>query len=318
MPRTESVLDPTTGPVAEFASLLRTQRKRAGITYRELARRTVRPGTKLPYSHAHMVRAAKGDELPSWPVAKAYLVGCGITSPRFLRLWEALWDAANNAVAAMKDPDHGSSSSLQHVTTLLGFGEHLRSLSERSGLTTLRAIADETGVPKSTLGEWFTGQRLPSMNRLYDFAEALGATQKEQTELWQVRDRLAQGEEDNTRVLLNVLREQLDRTRPEHADETWRLARTMFQAGEQRLHNDRVFVWAAGQRRTGARVHDGRHRADSGAELDAARERAAQLVRKLEANRAQAISAEAELAEAIEAVETLRGRTRLTGRPTAG
>jgi len=316
MPRKETVLDPTTGPVAEFASLLRAQRQRAGITYRELATRTRRPGTMLPYSHAHMVRAAKGDELPSWPVAKAYLVGCGITSPRYLRLWEALWDAANDAVAAIKDPDHGSSGSLQHVTTLLGFGEHLRTLSERGGLTGLRAIAAATGVPKSTLSEWFSGQRLPSLNRLYDFAEALGATPKEQSELWQVRNRLAEGEADNTRVLLNLLREQLDRTRPGHADETWRLARTMFQAGEQRLHNDRVRVWTVTQPSSSSSVHDGRHRANSRIELAVARERAEQLVQELVADRARAATAEAELTEVIEVVEGLRHR-RLAGSSTA-
>ncbi|MFG1913024.1 helix-turn-helix domain-containing protein [Kribbella sp. NPDC048928] len=306
MPRTESDLDPTTGPVAEFASYLRNQRKRAGITYRELAARTVRPDTKRPYSHAHMVRAAKGDELPSWPVAKAYLVGCGISSPRFLRLWEALWDAANSAVAAIKDPDHGNSGSLQHVTTLLGFGEHLRALSERSGLPTLRALEDKTGIPKSTLSEWFKGQRLPTAQRLYDFAEALGTTPKEQTELWQVRDRLAHGDEDSTRGLLNLLREQFDRTSPTQADETWRIARSMFQAGEQRLHNDRVLVgWAAGHSST-MQVSDGRHRASSRTALDAARERAEHLARRLEANRSRAIEAEAELVEAIELLETLK------------
>jgi hypothetical protein len=66
------------------------------------------------------------------------------------------------------------------------------------------------------------------------------------------------------------------------------------------------------------RVHDGRHRANSRTELDAARERAEQLVRKLEANRARTISAEAELAEAIEVVETLRARGRLAGPTAAG
>ncbi|MGW1346057.1 AAA family ATPase [Kribbella sp. NPDC002412] len=44
----------------------------AGLTYRELAART-------PYSHAHMVRAAGGDELASWLVVRAYLVACGVT-----------------------------------------------------------------------------------------------------------------------------------------------------------------------------------------------------------------------------------------------
>jgi transcriptional regulator with XRE-family HTH domain len=315
VPRTETILDPTTGPVAEFASYLRAQRKRAGITYRELAARTVRSGSGVPYSHAHMVRAAKGDQLPSWPVAKAYLEGCGITSPRFLRLWEALWEAANNAVAAIKDPDHGISGSLQHVTTSLGFGEHLRALSERKGLPTLRALADLTGIPKSTLAEWFSGQRLPSVKRLYDFAEALGTTSKEQSELWQVRDRLARGEEDrsSTRALLNLLREQLDRTRPETADTTWRLALAMFQAGEQRLHNDRVFVsWSAGQRQPSGLVVDGRHRASSRAELHIARERAELLAQKLQANtaraHAQTDAADAELAEAVALVQRLRGQ----------
>ncbi len=156
-----------------------------------------------------------------------------------------------------------------------------------------------------------------SVKRLCDFAEAPGATQKEHTELWQVRSRLARGEDDrsSTRVLLNLLRKQLDRTPPEKADETWRLALAMFQAGEQRLHNDRVLVgWTAGQRQAGVgHIVDGRHRASSRAELNAAREHAEQLARKLEANRARAITAEAELADAIKLVETLRQQGRPVG-----
>jgi transcriptional regulator with XRE-family HTH domain len=295
MPRTEKAIDPKAGPVAEFAIRLRQVRKRAGITYRELAARTT-------YSHAHMVRAAKGDQLPSWLVTRAYLEACGITSPRFLKLWGELWIATNEATkAAANNPDRGSIGSLQHITTLQGFGEHLRTFSNSKDLRdvrerneprepyTLRELQKATGIPRSTLADWFSGRALPSVGRLYLFAGSLGATQQEQTELRQLRDRLAreQGDQSTSGRLLLALRA-LETTTVDAFDR-WQLNKALVEAGEQRLHNDGVLsTWSStdfGLVPAAEQFGIGKHRASTAAELDRARRRAEDLARKLQSHR---------------------------------
>src|SRR2546429_3169649 len=71
MGRTESPLDPTTGPLAAFAHELRELRHAAGgPSYRALARRA-------GYSAAALSAAAGGATLPSLSVTLAYVGACG-------------------------------------------------------------------------------------------------------------------------------------------------------------------------------------------------------------------------------------------------
>jgi transcriptional regulator with XRE-family HTH domain len=230
MPRKEKELDPDGGPVVWFASRLRQQRKRARLTYRELAART-------PYSHAHMVRAASGDVLASWLVVRAYLVGCGVTHPPVLRLWEQLWIATNDAVRQdAGDPSDDLAAALHHITTPKGFGDHLRAFSNRKKRHTLRMLEETTGIPRSTLADWFAGRRVPSVGRLYQFAVSLDATQKEQDELRQVRDRLDADQKAATALENFTLQVVVGSTAD--AYERLQLSYALLGAGEQRLHND--------------------------------------------------------------------------------
>ncbi|TCC33899.1 transcriptional regulator [Kribbella capetownensis] len=230
MPRKEKDLDPDGGPVVWFAARLRQQRTRARLTYRELAART-------PYSHAHMVRAASGDVLASWLVVRAYLVACGVTHPPVLRLWEQLWIATNDAIRAdAGDPGVDLASALHHITTPKGFGDHLRAFSNRKKRHTLRALEQVTGVPRSTLADWFSGRRVPSVGRLYQFAGSLDATQKEQDELRQVRDRLDADQKSATALENFTLQVMAGSTADAYA--RLHVARALLGAGEQRLHND--------------------------------------------------------------------------------
>ena len=50
--------------VEAFAGALQRVRRQAGLTYRELA-------GHAHYSHAHLVRASSGRQLPSWDVTTA-------------------------------------------------------------------------------------------------------------------------------------------------------------------------------------------------------------------------------------------------------
>ncbi|WP_328502253.1 helix-turn-helix domain-containing protein [Streptomyces sp. NBC_00457] len=82
--RREVPVDPESGPVQRFASELRKLRAEAGgITYRALAQRA-------GYSVTTLSQAAAGEQLPTLPVALAYVGACGGD----LAEWEARWKEA--------------------------------------------------------------------------------------------------------------------------------------------------------------------------------------------------------------------------------
>ncbi|MGW0576517.1 nSTAND1 domain-containing NTPase [Streptomyces sp. NPDC002920] len=82
--RREVPVDPAAGPVQRFAFELRKLRAEAdGITYRSLAQRA-------GYSVTTLSQAAAGDQLPTLPVALAYVGACGGD----LAEWEARWREA--------------------------------------------------------------------------------------------------------------------------------------------------------------------------------------------------------------------------------
>lgn len=84
MPRSERLLDPSAGPVQEFASALRAVREKAGNpTYLKMARATGRSRTALS-------EAAGGDHLPTWETVEAYLTACGESPREWLERWESV------------------------------------------------------------------------------------------------------------------------------------------------------------------------------------------------------------------------------------
>jgi transcriptional regulator with XRE-family HTH domain len=87
MPRVEKELSCANGfAVTAFAAELRRVRAGTGLPYRTLAERA-------HYSHSSLVRAARGDNLPTWEVAKAFLSACGIPAGH-LPTWQRLWTVA--------------------------------------------------------------------------------------------------------------------------------------------------------------------------------------------------------------------------------
>src|SRR5512135_2711941 len=71
MGRPERVLDPTLGPLQQFAYDLRQLRRQAGApSYRELSR-------KARYSVTALSEAAGGEALPTLEVTLAYVAACG-------------------------------------------------------------------------------------------------------------------------------------------------------------------------------------------------------------------------------------------------
>jgi Helix-turn-helix domain/Protein of unknown function (DUF2690) len=89
MPRPERPLDPTDGPIADFAAMLRQQRERAGRpTYRAMARKAHRSQTTLS-------EAAGGRTLPTWETTVAFLDACGVTDTA---PWRQRWEQCRNTI----------------------------------------------------------------------------------------------------------------------------------------------------------------------------------------------------------------------------
>lgn len=181
--------------VALFGERLLAQKTRAQLTYREL-------GARAKFSHTHMVRADRGKELPSWEVAEAYLRACGVISGRSLMVFQALWVNAARSVGLEAQSGRAASrkaaaASMKNIRSNEEFGELLRRLAQRgspvrkvSKPKSLRQLAKETEISKSTLADWFAGNRLPSHSRLQELAVAIEVTQSELTELLATRQRL--------------------------------------------------------------------------------------------------------------------------------
>ncbi|WP_217208849.1 helix-turn-helix domain-containing protein [Streptomyces sp. AC550_RSS872] len=93
MGRPEADLDPGLGPVQRFAFELRKLRQEAGgITYRQMAR-------QVEVSVSTLSRAANGEQLPSLPVALAYVRACGGEEES----WEQRWREAVTEQARLSD-----------------------------------------------------------------------------------------------------------------------------------------------------------------------------------------------------------------------
>ncbi|MGW6268912.1 nSTAND1 domain-containing NTPase [Streptomyces sp. NPDC055060] len=92
MGRPETDIDPGLGPVQRFAFELRKLRQEAGgITYRQMARR-------VEVSVSTLSRAANGEQLPSLPVALAYVRACDGEEQAWEERWrEAVSDQARAA-----------------------------------------------------------------------------------------------------------------------------------------------------------------------------------------------------------------------------
>src|SRR5436305_5197821 len=96
--RSETPLDPTTGPLAVFAHELRQLRRAAGApSYRALARRA-------GYSAAALSAAAGGTALPSLSVTLAYVGACGGSTDEWAQRWRELEAKLAVEVAPARKP----------------------------------------------------------------------------------------------------------------------------------------------------------------------------------------------------------------------
>ncbi|GAA1697944.1 hypothetical protein GCM10009745_50280 [Kribbella yunnanensis] len=156
-----------------FTGALQRVRQDAGLSYRELA-------DQAHYSHAHLVRATSGKQLPSWPVTVAFLTGCDVPA-ELLPIWRRHWEAA------ARDPQDVSEL-LRAAATPEDLGAALTALTRPRSLRSLERL---TGIPRATLQSWLRGGRVPRPDRLDQFILALGASRTERLAFSDCVDRLA-------------------------------------------------------------------------------------------------------------------------------
>ena len=193
----------------EFVYLLRSVRKRAGKTVREIAETS-------NYSHPHIARSLKGARFPNWKLVRAVLDACDIGGDE-LRCWRRLWMTASATqswprpgstyepgrrtwaeiqrewevrTTALREPD-ATLLQIQQVVTLEQLGRVLTALSRRQGSGSLRQLEELSGVSRSTLHGWYAGQRKPTAALLQQLAVALDTTQAEQMALLQCLARIS-------------------------------------------------------------------------------------------------------------------------------
>ncbi|WP_432891205.1 helix-turn-helix transcriptional regulator [Kribbella sp. CA-245084] len=193
----------------EFAYLLRSVRKRAGKTVRQIAE-------SGNYSHPHIARSLTGTRFPNWKLVRAILDACGVGGDQlrcWLRLWmtvsatqsrtrpgttheagrrtwveiEREWDVRR---AALREPD-ATLQQIQQVASLEQLGRVLTTVSARQGSASLRRLEELSGISRSTLHGWYAGQRKPTAARLHRLAVALAMTQAEQIALAQCLARIS-------------------------------------------------------------------------------------------------------------------------------
>src|SRR5690348_5465775 len=99
MPRPERPIDPSAGPLHQFAAALRELRAGAGNPpYRSMA-------AAAHVSKASLSAAAAGHRLPTWEVTRAYVEACGGDVDAWHRRWSSTREALGiPAPARQADP----------------------------------------------------------------------------------------------------------------------------------------------------------------------------------------------------------------------
>jgi transcriptional regulator with XRE-family HTH domain len=161
--------------VEDFAAALQRVRRHAGLTYRELADRA-------HYSHPHLIRATNGKQLPTWEVAAAFLTGCGVPAD-LMPFWRRRWEEAS------RDP-RNILTLLERAGSLEDLGAAVAALARPRSL---RALEQETGIPRATLQAWFQGTRLPGRDRLDHLVRLIGATPAERSAVAEAVERVSCG-----------------------------------------------------------------------------------------------------------------------------
>ena len=179
--RPEVPLDPSAGPLAEFAHELRGLRQRKGFTYRQLA-----DATGLAVSTLRT--AGSGTQIPTWRVTSAIVGACDGEEQRIRILWERALTAAGRPVPDQErvipdtaPPDPGM------AITPAQFIDLMKQLRAWAGAPSLAVLNQRSGgylLPPSTVSETLRRDRLPRLELVSAFARACGLPD-EHVERWE-------------------------------------------------------------------------------------------------------------------------------------
>ncbi|MFI5839743.1 helix-turn-helix transcriptional regulator [Catenuloplanes sp. NPDC051500] len=145
MGRPEKTITTGVRELAALAEHLRRLRGVSGKTYPELERAG-------GYSASVFSRAASGDALPTWQVARAYGTACGADEPALRDVWER----ARNAL----DRQRSSAGAEDAPAGPTDFNLRLRELIRRNG--TQRSVAARANYSPSTVSAALNATRVPS------------------------------------------------------------------------------------------------------------------------------------------------------------
>ncbi|MEV0794738.1 helix-turn-helix transcriptional regulator [Kribbella sp. NPDC050459] len=159
--------------VEDFAAALQQVRRHAGLSYRRLAERA-------HYSHPQLIRATSGKQLPTWDVTAAYLRGCGVPAD-LMPVWRRRWEQAS------RDP-RDIVALLENAATLEDLGAAVAALTRPRSL---RALEQQTGIPRATIQAWLQGTRLAGRDRLDHLVRSVGATPEERAAVARTAARLS-------------------------------------------------------------------------------------------------------------------------------
>jgi transcriptional regulator with XRE-family HTH domain len=178
MGRRENPIDTPNKPLALLASWLRATRREAGVTYAQLAQRTL-------FSAATLARAASGQSVPKPEVVVAFAEGCGGD----VRAAKYMWKRAFHDRVQANDGRRRTRT--VHISLVRDFSElheAMLDLYRGEGAPSYRELdsrARSRGdrIPRSTLGRFLNRTNVPSRGFVIAFSRACGVPDFE-VEMW--------------------------------------------------------------------------------------------------------------------------------------
>ncbi|MFD7407757.1 helix-turn-helix domain-containing protein [Streptomyces sp. NPDC059866] len=188
MGRPEKPITTPNRSLGRLAIWLRSHRRQAGLSYQQLAERTV-------YSSVTLSRATTGEKIPRLPVVEAFARACGGNVAHARELWrEARWEEHRTSevvrtrppkLSAVKDPEDMIAA--------------LQYLYYRSGAMPIEEIERRAGggglLPHTTLHRMVLGQTMLQLEQLVAFLNVCdvheqerGAWLKAWTRAWRRRE----------------------------------------------------------------------------------------------------------------------------------
>ncbi|MEU1133489.1 helix-turn-helix transcriptional regulator [Streptomyces sp. NPDC005900] len=183
--------DPELRALAEW---LRTQRRTAGLTHRQMAAES-----RHAFSATTFSRAASGNRVPRLPVVEAYARACGAPVGEARRLWRA----ARYAEHRRRDP-RAEAPAPDRVHDRAELNRALRALYHRAGAMPLGEMERRAGrhgeLPHSTVLRMLAGSSTLAADQLMAFLEVCGVTDGAERIRWRDAWRRARRHQERARM----------------------------------------------------------------------------------------------------------------------